>query len=312
MRKFSALILALCLLASLLCSCSKGSAKESRDRYEYISENEYSKDIYGEDSDGANPKYGKEPGKSLSDSSVTEQKLIKRYSVNLETTEYDKAKSEIASLIKSYGGYLSSSTEEGGKIYSDNTRSSRHGEFTARIPAAKLDEFISELSGKGNVISSSLSSDDITDSYYTYQSRLEALALQEERILAMMEKADSLDYLIKLEDKLSSIRSEINEINYKIKYYDKSVDYSYVNISLREVIEYTEAKENTFLSRLGNAAKNTFVVFANVLGEILIAFVWVAPFAIVGIIVAIVAMALTKRSRKKKESAGRSDTENKQ
>ena len=64
----------------------------------------------------------------------------------------------------------------------------------------------------------------MTESYYSYQSRLDALALQEQRILDMMAKADSLDYLIKLEDKLSQIRSEINELNYRLKYYDKSVN----------------------------------------------------------------------------------------
>ncbi len=306
MKKISALILALCLLAGLLCSCAKGAP--NNDSWSgNDSGSGYNKDSYGEKTDGEFPK----SEGSFSDDLTPEQKLIKRYSVSLETTEYDKAKSEIASLVESYGGYFSSSSEEGGRIYSGGNRSSRYGKFTIRIPAAKLDEFISELGGKGNVISSNLSTEDVTDSYYTYQSRLDALALQEERILAMMEKADSLDYLIKLEDKLSSIRSEINEINYKIKYYDKSVDYSYVNISLSEVIEYTEVKEDTFLSRLGNAVKNTFVVFANVLGEILIVFVWIAPFAIVGVIIAVVAIALTKRKRKKKAANSKSDTETK-
>lgn len=250
MKKISALILALCLLAALLCSCAKGAPNN----YGWSGNDSgsgYNKDSYSEKTDG---EFSKSEG-SFSDDLTPEQKLIKRYSVSLETTEYDKAKSEIASLVESYGGYFSSSSEEGGRIYSGGNCSSRYGKFTIRIPAAKLDEFISKLGGKGNVISSNLSTEDVTDSYYTYQSRLDALALQEKRILAMMEKADSLDYLIKLEDKLSSIRSEINEINYKIKYYDKSVDYSYVNISLSEVIEYTEVKEDTFLSRLGNAVK---------------------------------------------------------
>ncbi len=306
MKKISALILALCLLAALLCSCAKGAPNN----YGWSGNDSgsgYNKDSYSEKTDG---EFSKSEG-SFSDDLTPEQKLIKRYSVSLETTEYDKAKSEIASLVESYGGYFSSSSEEGGRIYSGGNCSSRYGKFTIRIPAAKLDEFISKLGGKGNVISSNLSTEDVTDSYYTYQSRLDALALQEKRILAMMEKADSLDYLIKLEDKLSSIRSEINEINYKIKYYDKSVDYSYVNISLSEVIEYTEVKEDTFLSRLGNAVKNTFVVFANVLGEILIVFVWIAPFAIVGVIIAVVAIALTKRKRKKKAANSKSDTETK-
>lgn len=179
------------------------------------------------------------------------------------------------------------------------------------IPAEKLDEFISELGGKGNLISSNLTTDDVTGSYYSYQSRLDALALQEQRILDMMEKADSLDYLIKLEDKLSQIRSEINELNYLLKYYDKSVDYSYVTVNLREVIEYTEEPENNFISRLGNAVKNTFVVFGEVLGEILIGIVWILPFALAAGAVALIIVISVKRRKNKKLSEKTENTEQK-
>ena len=151
----------------------------------------------------------------------------------------------------------------------------------------------------------------MTESYYSYQSRLDALALQEQRILDMMAKADSLDYLIKLEDKLSQIRSEINELNYRLKYYDKSVNYSYVTVNLREVIEYTEEPENTFVSRLGNALKNTFVVFGTVLGEILIIAVWILPFALSSGAVAIITVLAVKHGQKKKRSAKTDDTEQK-
>ena len=151
MKKISALILALCLFAALLCSCAKGAPNN----YGWSGNDSgsgYNKDSYGEKTDGEFPK----SEGSFSDDLTPEQKLIKRYSVSLETTEYDKAKSEIASLVESYGGYFSSSSEEGGRIYSGGNRSSRYGKFTIRIPAAKLDELISELGGKGNVISSNL------------------------------------------------------------------------------------------------------------------------------------------------------------
>ena len=301
MKKLSALIIALFLAAALLCSCASNSKTDSvPGNGNYSGGSGYYDEISSDP-----PKQD-----SQKDTLSPEQKLIKKYRVTLETTEYDRTRSEISALVEGYGGYFSSSSENGGNT-SGGRRSSRYGEFTIRIPAEKLDEFISELGGKGNVISSNLTTDDVTESYYSYQSRLDALALQEQRILDMMEKADSLDYLIKLEDKLSQIRSEINELNYRLKYYDKSVDYSYVTVNLREVIEYTEEPENNFISRLGNAVKNTFVVFGEVLGEILIGIVWILPFALVAGAVALIIVISVKRRKKKKLSEKAENTEQK-
>ena len=199
MKKLSALLIAFCLIAALICSCSSGPKSDG-----------------ATDSSGSGGHYdeiGSDPPKQdgAKDPSSPEQKLIKKYRITLESTEYDKTRSEISALVEAYGGYFSSSSENSGRTYKKG-RSSRYGEFTIRIPAEKLDKFISELGEKGNVVSSNLTTDDVTESYYSYQSRLDALALQEQRILDMMAKADSLDYLIKLEDKLSQIRSEINEL----------------------------------------------------------------------------------------------------
>ncbi len=288
MKKILASAIALLLLVALLCSCGGKNASDG------FGKGEESGSGYYDEISSDPPKQD-----SSNDPSSPEQKLIKRYRVTLETTEYDRTRSEISALVESYGGYFSSSSERGGGT-SSGRRSSRYGEFTVRIPAEKLDEFISELGGKGNVISSNLTTDDITESYYSYQSRLDALALQEQRILDMMKKADSLDYLIKLEDKLSQIRSEINELNYKLKYYDKSVDYSYATISLCEVIEYTEESDVTFISRLGNAVKKTFVVFGKAVGELLIAIVWLFPFALVCGIIAFIVVISVKRRKKKR------------
>lgn len=299
MKKILASAIALLLLLALLCSCGGKNASDG------FGKGEESGSVYYDEISSDPPKQD-----SSNEPSSPEQKLIKRYRVTLETTEYDRTRSEISALVESYGGYFSSSSERGGGT-SSGRRSSRYGEFTVRIPAEKLDEFISELGGKGNVISSNLTTDDITESYYSYQSRLDALALQEQRILDMMKKADSLDYLIKLEDKLSQIRSEINELNYKLKYYDKSVDYSYATISLCEVIEYTEESDVTFISRLGNAVKKTFVVFGKVVGELLIAIVWLFPFALVCGIIAFIVVISVKRRKKKRNAASEKAPEQK-
>ena len=308
MKKLTASLIALLFVVLALCSCGANKAAEGL----YYDRGGYSK------SDGnyaavseSNPSEFKnesatEVYESPKDESVS-QKLIKRYRFVIESKKYDESKSALEALVAKYNGYFSSSSES---VRKNSYADARYGTFQIRVPGDKVDGFASEAKNLGNVTSSTLNTEDITESYYSLKSQLESLAVQEERVLAMIEKANDLNTLIKLEDKLTSIRSQITQINYKIKYYDNSVDYSYVTVELTEVIEYTEVKEEvTFWTRLGDAVSNTFVVFGNVVGEILIGLIWILPFALVLGAVAVIAIVVTKKNRKKK--AAKESEENK-
>lgn len=303
MKKLISLFIAVIFVVLALCSCSKASSAEHY--YDANGEaSEKTEDLSPSDNNGT---VIKDDTVSVSE---IKQKLIKKYNVSLETLEYDKAKTEISELVAANGGYFSSSSENNGSIRY-NGKSTRNGSYVIRIPSEKLDAFIEALGKKGNVLSSNLTTSDVTESYYNLRSRLDALVLQQQRILEMMENAKELKYLIQLEDKLAELRSEINEINYKLQYYDKSVDYSYVNLSLYEVVEYQEAKEPTFLSRLGKAISGTFVTFGKVVGEVFIAFIWVFPFILLGGIIAVIVIVLTNKDKKKKLAKTQNNPENK-
>ena len=311
MKKTFAIVLVLTFIILALCSCGAKQASEELNRAQgirydadgVISYSEYANKTSAQISD----EFTKTPVESPVDESVS-QKLIKKYSFVIESLEYDKAKSTLETLVARYGGYFSSSSES---IRKSTYADTRYGTFQVRIPSDKVDAFASEVKTVGNVTSSTLNTEDVTESYYSLKSQLESLALQEERVLSMIEKANDLNTLIKLEDKLASIRSEINNINYRIKYYDSAVDHSYVTVNLSEVVEYTEVQdEDTFGSRLLHSISNTFVVFGNVLGEILIVFIWILPFALALGIVAVVVVFVTKRNRKKK--AEKQNRENQQ
>lgn len=311
MKKFIALFIIAVMIMLMFCACgmSEKAANDYRgDSYPGSGANsEYYSTTYVKDYEGVEvkPSYDA-PGDDIA--MQVEQKLIKRYNLSLETLEYDKAKTQIDNLTKTYGGYFSSSTESNSSIRNGG-RSSRTGSYTIRIPSDKLDEYVEKISAECNVLSSTLNTEDITESYYSMQSRLDALALQEERILAMMEKADELQYLIQLEDKLTEIRSQINGINYQLQYYDKSVDYSYVYVSLQEVVEYQEIKEPTFFQKLGNALSGTFVTFGEFLGGLIIVLIWALPFLLFGGVIAIIIIACVRKDRKKKLSGHQSENE---
>lgn len=160
-----------------------------------------------------------------------ERKLIWRADLTLETTAFDDSVALLEQRTAEFGGWVESSQFQGSSRYD----SSRYGWYTLRIPAGKLDAFLSGAGEMGTVLSSSRSCEEITDSYYDAQARLTALQTQEERLLAILEQADDLDAIIRLEEALSDVRYQIEDLTGTIRRYDSLVDMATVSISLREV-----------------------------------------------------------------------------
>ena len=155
------------------------------------------------------------------------------------------------------GGYVESSYITG-KSLSDYGNVTRSATFVLRVPAAGLDAYVEALSGSFNVLSRQESAEDITDSYYDSKARLDSLLVQEKRLLSMLEGADDLEYMLKLEDKLSEVRYQIESLYSTLQRYDKAVEMATVNVSLREVVEYQRITEppKTFGERLHQSFPN--------------------------------------------------------
>jgi hypothetical protein len=168
------------------------------------------------------------------------------------------------------------------------------------VPADKADTYVALLSERCNVYSSNLSTEDITESYYGIRSKLDSLLIQEQKLNEMLEKATELSEMIMLDDKLTEIRTQINELNYQLQNMDKSVEYSYFHINLTEVGEY-QSEEKTYWQKLGQSFIGSLGAFVDVLGGLLIALIWITPFALFITAIVIIIRVLIKRKRRKQK-----------
>ncbi len=209
-----------------------------------------------------------------------EEKIIKTYSLRLQTDNYTVSKNNIIDTARTMGGYVAESSEQYGVNYSDNEY--RTLSLTVRVPQEKADEYVESITQNVFVISNNLSTENITDSYYDLESTLESLIAQEARIQKLIEQADSLDYLIQLEDKLASLRAEINYINKQLQYYDNSVNMSYVYITLEE--EATVTNNYSFTAKVKQAFIGTFRNFVDFCQGLVIALIWLLPMIIIAAI----------------------------
>ena len=172
----------------------------------------------------------------------SKQKLIKTVSLTMETREFDTLLENIQAKTAECGGYVESSEISGLSYY--NTNGYRYAWMALRIPAGRLDEFITVVSGLGNVTSKNESVQDVTLQYVDVESHIAALETEESRLLELMEQAESMEDIITIESRLSEIRYELQSYESRLRTYDNQVDYSTVTVSIDEVDRETVIEED--------------------------------------------------------------------
>lgn len=224
-RKLLCLCLTLCVLLSLTACGSKSDTAAT----------DVSMDMVDMDSPGAAENgynFSVSEAQEMPDTAGTDgRKIIRTASVSMETTDFDASVAALEQRVSEFNGWIASSELQGSSRYD----SSRYAWYTLRIPSAKMEAFLSGAEEFGTVLSSSRGSNEITTEYYDTEARLKSLQVQEERLLAILEKADTLDSVIQLENALSDVRYQIESLTGTLRRYDDLVDMATVELSLREV-----------------------------------------------------------------------------
>ena len=74
--------------------------------------------------------------------------------------------------------------------------------------------------------------------------------------MELLEQAKDLEQILALESKLSDLRYEINSYESQLRTYDNQIDYSTVDINIREV-EYEKETSDTVGSRIKGGFRNS-------------------------------------------------------
>ncbi len=226
------------------------------------------------------------------------QKIIKRYDYRYETEKFDDAYAYLKKQIGVYGGYIASSDLTGNGSSSDY----RTLYLTARIPAEKSDEFISEMGSLGTVVRQSESAEDVTLQYSDTESRIKSLKAEQESLNKLLEQADSLETIIALQDRLTEVRYEMENYQSRIKLYDDLISYSTIDICLEEVNYTVEVDNGTFFSRVITGLERSIRdVAAGFIGFLEWFIINLPYFFVWGIIIFIIAKIIRKLRKRAKE-----------
>lgn len=284
--KLFILALSLILILSFIgCSSSKSSSIR----------NEVAMDSAKSDS-GSSPMAPPMNSDMQSEESALEpEKVITTIGLEFETTEFDQTTDELMKLVEKYKAYIEDSNISYNQYY--NNKSYKYGSYVIRVPKDDVVSFKTELNGIGNMISENTNKEDVTKQYRDTESRLRVVTTKEERILALLEKAEKIEDIIALENQLSDIIYEKENLQTSLINIDDKVDFSTIRINVQEVekLRNTETVETTFGTKIKNAIEDSLFGFKNGLQNMLIGFIYIAPFLILlGIILFVVFKVVRK------------------
>lgn len=185
-----------------------------------------------------------------------ERKIIKSSQLSLETAKFNDVINSLEDMVKSYGGYIASSSIDAEGI-NNNYQCLRFASYKINVPSDKLDDFLDESSKLATVRNKSTSAEDITTQYYDNESRLKSLQIQEERYLEILKTATEVKDIIEIENALTDVRYEIENLTTCLNKISNLVDMATVNINIQEVSQETVAQ--SVPKTLGEKISSSFV-----------------------------------------------------
>lgn len=194
------------------------------------------------------------------------RKLIRNLDLRFETNQFEDFTNQLQEQTKQLGGYVQSADISG---VSESSTASRYAYLTLRIPQENLDHFLAYAESGANLLRKYESTQDITLTYHDIESRKKVLYAEQERLITLLAQAENMDAIIALEQRLSSIRYELERYESSLRSYDNAVQYSTVTVSINETTVPGTGTDASLLSRMQSgftrnlyAVKNTLLGFA--------------------------------------------------
>lgn len=276
--------------------------------YGYEEYNEYDGGSYDDYSSSTSAVRTGEQAAEQTNSSL-ERKLIKNVYLNIETLEFDAACKTIEDNVNAIGGYIETSSiySDSYSYYDDSYRKNRNANYVLRVPREKLDSFVNAIGNIGSITNQSSNTEDVTLTYLDVEARAKSLKLQQEKLFELLEKAEIIEDIIVLEERISEVTYQLEAQESMLKNYDNLVSFSTVTLNLSEVKRVTVAEPETVGERIAAGLDDTFYDIKEGFKDFAVDFVvnlpfiiiWLAVLAVIVLVIILLAK-LIKKCRNKR------------
>jgi hypothetical protein len=155
--------------------------------------------------------------------------VIKTADISLQVESVREAEAAVRAKVQALGGYVVRAENSG----SDGNLTAQ---ITFRVPVQRFDEALAGVQGLAKkVLSRTVSGDDVTEQFVDLQSRLRNLEATRDRLLTFLEKAATVEEALKVNESLSQVQGEVEQVRGRMEYLKQSAALSTVTVALMPV-----------------------------------------------------------------------------
>lgn len=153
--------------------------------------------------------------------------LIFEGNILLKVDDVEGARQDIEEYVNQQGGYVSDRSfgYEYGVL---------QGQMIVRVPRANFIKTMNYLERRGELVDSAITSEDVTSSYVDLESELRSLRKQQEIYMDMFDEAKSIEDMLKVEERLHRVRTQIEKIVGQKRSLEDAVNYSTITVRLEK------------------------------------------------------------------------------
>jgi hypothetical protein len=162
--------------------------------------------------------------------------VVRNASLNIVVEDPGNAMSKISRMSETMGGFVVTSNLY--KTYTENGVEVPEATITVRVPAEKLAAALDEIKAlvkdpDQDILSESVSGQDVTAEYTDLNSRLRNLKETEAQLREIMASAVRTEDVLAVNQELTRVREQIEVLEGQIKYYDEAAALSSIAVQLK-------------------------------------------------------------------------------
>jgi len=157
-----------------------------------------------------------------------DRKIVREGSITLEVEDIAETMDEVAEMAEELNGYVVAS-------YKHEYERGVSGHITIRVPVERFDEAFVRLRQLAIAVPyETTTAKDVTEEYVDLEAQLSNLLATEAQYLALLEKAETVEEMLKVQKELSNVRGQIEQIEGRMQYLEQTSETSLIAVDLEE------------------------------------------------------------------------------
>jgi len=166
------------------------------------------------------------PGLAPSDTNTFDRKIIQDTSLDLQVEDVSKAYDDVERIALTAGGFVLDSSVAA-------NQDQPQANLTIRVPTVQYQKVVDDLRGLAVKVENETSkAQDVTQEYTDLQARLRSAQALEATYLGLLDRAETIDDILKIQSYLTPVRLEIEQIQGQMNVVDNLSSLATISVSL--------------------------------------------------------------------------------